>query len=102
MQAFIKKPIIFIISAPMKMISLLPLSLFQFKARYRELTTLKPIPAYAKRGHATALMKHALNFAYDSGVMDYFLGASNEGTPVYEKLGFEITGSRFINRGFRV
>lgn len=35
-------------------------------------------------------MKHALNFAYDSGVMDYFLGASNEGTPVYEKLGFEI------------
>lgn len=48
------------------------------------------IPAYARRGHATALMKHALNFAHDSGVTHCFLGASNEGAPVYERLGFEI------------
>lgn len=37
-----KKPIIFIVSAPIKITSLLLLSPFQFKARYRELTTLKP------------------------------------------------------------
>ncbi len=48
------------------------------------------IPAYTRRGHATALMQHALNYAYDLGVTHCFLGASSEGAPVYERLGFEI------------
>jgi hypothetical protein len=35
-------------------------------------------------------VKYALNYAYDLGVTYSFLGASDDGVPVYKKLGFEV------------
>jgi GNAT superfamily N-acetyltransferase len=46
-------------------------------------------PEYRRRGIATALMQHALDYLNRRGVVTIKLDASAAGRPVYERLGFE-------------
>jgi GNAT superfamily N-acetyltransferase len=48
-------------------------------------------PAWRRRGVAELLMRHVLAWAADSGVETLVLHASNEGQPLYERLGFVAT-----------
>lgn len=56
-------------------------------------------PAQRRRGHATALVRHALAAADSSGLRCLKLDATGEGAPLYSKLGF--TRERAVERWSR-
>ena len=45
-------------------------------------------PPYRRQGHAAALVQMALDFGRSYGLSYVELNATNEGTPLYHKLGF--------------
>jgi ribosomal protein S18 acetylase RimI-like enzyme len=55
------------------------------------------MPAYRGRGHARAVVQHAVEEAWAGGHEFVFLVADGEDWPkeLYTKLGFEEVGSRF-------
>lgn len=48
-------------------------------------------PAWRRRGLAVLLMQRVLDWAAANGVKSLVLHASNDGRPLYEKLGFTAT-----------
>jgi GNAT superfamily N-acetyltransferase len=46
-------------------------------------------PDHQRKGYASALIAHALNYAQGQGAHICYLEASSSGVTVYEKLGFE-------------
>jgi ribosomal protein S18 acetylase RimI-like enzyme len=52
---------------------------------------LRVVPQHRRRGIARALLQAAIGAARDAGVRLVTLQASEDGRPVYERLGFETT-----------
>jgi GNAT superfamily N-acetyltransferase len=53
---------------------------------------------YRRRGLARELMKTAMEWCAREGVGTVILHASDEGRPLYEKLGFEATNEMSLKR----
>lgn len=56
------------------------------------LYSMSTLAAYRGRGYARAILVHALNWAREQGMTRAVLQASEDGEPVYRKLGFEDVG----------
>jgi GNAT superfamily N-acetyltransferase len=55
-------------------------------------------PAYRRQGLARELMKKVMEWCAREGVETVILHASEEGRPLYERLGFEATNEMRLNR----
>lgn len=71
----------------------LTLSIHDGNAKIDDVGTL---PTYQRKGYATQLIHHALNEAKQCGAQYCFLGASQKGLPVYEKMGFKALFESYI------
>jgi GNAT superfamily N-acetyltransferase len=55
-------------------------------------------PAYRRQGLARELMKKVMEWCAREGVETVILHASEEGRPLYERLGFEATNEMRLKR----
>lgn len=56
-------------------------------------------PAWRRRGLASLLMRHVLDWARENGITNLVLHASEDGRALYERLGFHPTNEmRFVER----
>ena len=54
------------------------------------------LPGFERRGYASALSAHVLEWATERGCRTVALDASEKGRPVYERLGFEPVGQTVV------
>lgn len=69
------------------------------QANVARISDVGTLPLYQNKGHASYLMKHAMNEAVKMGSEYCFLEASEAGISVYQKLGFK---PLFINHTYSV
>ena len=67
-----------------------------------EVLNVYTMPAYRRRGIGSRLIEELVDFSRSSG-LDYIeLGATSEGYPMYQKLGFKTYHSRYTEMQYRL